>query len=656
MIDAPKRPLKVFLCHAHEDKPFVREVYQRLVADGVDTWLDEEKLLPGQDWDAVIKKALQEADAIVICLSRTSVSREGYVHVEIKEALENAKKKPFGTIFVIPAKLDDCDVPSYLRNWHWVELFSENGHERLMRALRSRAEAVGAMIDPASIAEFMDEELEAELRRLFFEGRGAALVENWDKAINRFSKLLSMNPGYLGVSEQLANAKREKSLAELYTRGIEAYQNGSWETAIELLNEVLEKSPDYKEAAGLLKSAKEQKQLSDFYAEAQQLYAAKEWKAVITIFDKINLIDPNYVDIEQLLPLAHKELDELERIKQINARYSQAISQIDAGNWSQARILLEKVQSEEPNFADSEGLLKKVHDEIYKIEERRKRINQVNILYEQAHGLFRSKSWRLALEKLEEIHKLDTQFQDKEGIGEKAKAALEREEEEIQVQNKLAAIYTEAVSLLRDEKYEQALAKLQEIKAIDATYPDRQKVQDIARKKLKDRHEDGTASNKSFVTLGILLVFIGLIAFLGWSQRFKFFPPRIQIRITTTSDWTAVEWKSGGMLRNIKKLSSSLQASDAGVDGTIFYLYQPLERADGFNSVEMVLEATLTNITSDTQIVLEGKRGCIGGTTVELFNATAEPVLVETLTWGDSCSSDGLNFRRFEIPVDFFIE
>jgi hypothetical protein len=31
----PKRPLKVFLCHAHADRDAVRALYMRLVNDGV---------------------------------------------------------------------------------------------------------------------------------------------------------------------------------------------------------------------------------------------------------------------------------------------------------------------------------------------------------------------------------------------------------------------------------------------------------------------------------------------------------------------------------------------------------------------------------------------------------------------------------------------
>jgi hypothetical protein len=53
-----KRPLKVFLCHAHADREAVRALYARLTNDGVDAWLDKEKLLPGQDWELEIRKAV----------------------------------------------------------------------------------------------------------------------------------------------------------------------------------------------------------------------------------------------------------------------------------------------------------------------------------------------------------------------------------------------------------------------------------------------------------------------------------------------------------------------------------------------------------------------------------------------------------------------
>ena len=65
------RKLKVFLCHSSGDKATVRDLYKRLQADGFEPWLDEEDLLPGQEWAKEIPKAVRAAEAILVCLSLT---------------------------------------------------------------------------------------------------------------------------------------------------------------------------------------------------------------------------------------------------------------------------------------------------------------------------------------------------------------------------------------------------------------------------------------------------------------------------------------------------------------------------------------------------------------------------------------------------------
>lgn len=146
MTPEPKRPLKVFLCHASADKPAVRNLYQRLVSEGVDAWLDAESLVAGQNWQIEIPKAIRESDVVIVCLSEKSINKEGYVQREIKFALDVADEKPEGTIFVIPARLEECKVPDRLSMYHWVELFERDGYERLMRALRLRADKIDATL------------------------------------------------------------------------------------------------------------------------------------------------------------------------------------------------------------------------------------------------------------------------------------------------------------------------------------------------------------------------------------------------------------------------------------------------------------------------------------------------------------------------------
>jgi len=134
------RKLKAFLCHAAEDKPLIRGLYHKLRADGIDPWLDEEDLIGGQSWKLEISKAVKNSDCVIVCLSNDSVAKTGYLQKEIKEALDAADERPDGSIFLIPARLDECKVPDRLAEWHWVDLFGEHGYERLVRSLQKCAE------------------------------------------------------------------------------------------------------------------------------------------------------------------------------------------------------------------------------------------------------------------------------------------------------------------------------------------------------------------------------------------------------------------------------------------------------------------------------------------------------------------------------------
>ncbi|MGC1377130.1 MAG: SUMF1/EgtB/PvdO family nonheme iron enzyme [Anaerolineales bacterium] len=140
---AENRKLKVFLCHSKDDKLRVREIYDRLIADGFDAWLDEEKLLPGQEWELEIQKAVRESDVAVVCLSNNSITKAGYIQKEIRFALDVADEQPEGGVYLIPAKLEDCKVPSRLSKWQWVNLFDNQGYKKLKVSLDTRAQKLG---------------------------------------------------------------------------------------------------------------------------------------------------------------------------------------------------------------------------------------------------------------------------------------------------------------------------------------------------------------------------------------------------------------------------------------------------------------------------------------------------------------------------------
>ena len=65
--------LQIFLGYAHDDVVPVRKLHKYLCGKGFDVWFDEVSLLPGQNWESEIEKALRQSDIAIICLTANSI-------------------------------------------------------------------------------------------------------------------------------------------------------------------------------------------------------------------------------------------------------------------------------------------------------------------------------------------------------------------------------------------------------------------------------------------------------------------------------------------------------------------------------------------------------------------------------------------------------
>jgi formylglycine-generating enzyme required for sulfatase activity len=138
--------LNVFLCHAKEDKPMVRELYRKLAAEGwINPWIDEKNIILGQDWDLKIQKELEFADAVIVFISETAMKKDGYVQKELRLIYDIALYKPEDTIFIAPLRLEECQPPYRFRLWQWGDYFGEKKDEtysELIKSLKLRYEQV----------------------------------------------------------------------------------------------------------------------------------------------------------------------------------------------------------------------------------------------------------------------------------------------------------------------------------------------------------------------------------------------------------------------------------------------------------------------------------------------------------------------------------
>jgi hypothetical protein len=174
-----QRRIRVFLCHAAEDKQFTRELCERLLAAGYDdVWFDERSLLPGQAVRYEISAAVKNSDAVIVVLSHHSVDKVGYVQYEVQQALEAAAERPEGAIFIIPLLLHDVPVPSRLAKWVSLDASSPDWFDRLLRSLHAVETAVESSSSrlrpeqPSSQAPQASGETRTDLEGFWEENKG----------------------------------------------------------------------------------------------------------------------------------------------------------------------------------------------------------------------------------------------------------------------------------------------------------------------------------------------------------------------------------------------------------------------------------------------------------------------------------------------------
>ncbi len=135
---------RVFISYAREDIDYARKMFDALIKTSYEPWLDSQCLLPGQHWEPTIEHAIRESRYFLALISSRSSAKRGYVQKEISKALDILAQVPENEIFLIPARLDECEpTHSALRKVQWVDLFPswEAGMERIMRAFEAGGRA-----------------------------------------------------------------------------------------------------------------------------------------------------------------------------------------------------------------------------------------------------------------------------------------------------------------------------------------------------------------------------------------------------------------------------------------------------------------------------------------------------------------------------------
>jgi hypothetical protein len=129
---------QIFISYAEQDTQHARKLYDRLIRENIPVWFEPESLLAGQNRETAIREAIGNCRLFIALLSSDSV-RRGEGNKRLVQALDIIDEFPENDIFIIPAKLNNCE-PSHakLKAFQSVDMFPDwvNGFQKIMKSIR----------------------------------------------------------------------------------------------------------------------------------------------------------------------------------------------------------------------------------------------------------------------------------------------------------------------------------------------------------------------------------------------------------------------------------------------------------------------------------------------------------------------------------------
>jgi len=134
----------VFLCHHMGDKPAVKELGYRLIRAGIQPWLDEWNLIPGEPWQEAIEEALAASATCAVFVGPSGLGP--WQNEEMRAAIDRRVRAGQGSFRVIPVLLPGTErgerskLPAFLSASTWVKfhdtLDDETAFHRLVSGIR----------------------------------------------------------------------------------------------------------------------------------------------------------------------------------------------------------------------------------------------------------------------------------------------------------------------------------------------------------------------------------------------------------------------------------------------------------------------------------------------------------------------------------------
>jgi len=150
-----------------------------------------------------------------------------------------------------------------------------------------------------------------------------------------------------GVLDQILGTQRQARVEVLVNQGRAALNVGDYDRAAALFGEALGLAPTNEEIKTWYMKAQRYQQLASLYEQAQVDIAGQRWDAALEKLEQMLAIDPSYRD-------ATAKVDFVKAQRTLDARFAQAKTVFDSGDWAETVKLLEPLREEAPDFRADE--------------------------------------------------------------------------------------------------------------------------------------------------------------------------------------------------------------------------------------------------------------------------------------------------------------
>ena len=301
------------------------------------------------------------------------------------------------------------------------------------------------------------EEVKAERKARVFAAQIARSEKetnlgNWEKALGALNEALLITPENESILKKIAELKERQlqdRLNAILIKADQAEKSNKWDMAIAALNEYLSLKEDVriqKRLADLIET-KHAAWMKAILARVEGSAANQKWDEAFSALNEVLALEPENVEIQKKMG----EVRDAQRVAKLNAALKQAELARQAGKWDEAIDSLNNAITLAPEDETLKARLKQVMDA--------KRVARLQAALRLAETAAQSEKWDAAFDSLNETLAIEP---DNEEFKNKLKELQARRRE-----NELNALRTQAQTMLRAERFDEALSAWNEYVAMN---------------------------------------------------------------------------------------------------------------------------------------------------------------------------------------------